>query len=265
MVALFILKLVAGITLMWLLMPRKEVTDGFFRIQMLVALGLCVLVLLTSDNSSITGEGKAIASAHEISQAKTFISVLKGIMVVAAVVAWAGHILWKLGRRTPGNVTIFLLCMLCIGSLVLHSCRIIASVSAWHQTVSDLSTAAVLGAAITGMLLGHWYLTSPTMSIQPLIWFARTLFAAALVRMVASGASLGRYGWTATDATHTLWLAMRLIGGILVPMLTALMVIRILRYRNTQSATGVLFAGLIVVFMGEMTAALLERDLRIPY
>ena len=50
-----------------------------------------------------------------------------------------------------------------------------------------------------------------------------------------------------------------------MPLALSLVLLRILRYRNTQSATGVLFAGLIVVFMGEMTAALLERDLLVPY
>ena len=265
MVAIFVLKLVAGITLMWLLMPRKDVTDGFFRIQMLVALGLCVLVMLTSDVSSLTGAGKPSASVHENQEAEKIIGVLKSLQVAAAIVAYAGHIFWKLGRRTPGRVAIFLLGGLCIGSLIMHSCRMITLVPGWQQAVSDLSSAAVLGAALTGMLLGHWYLTTPTMSIQPLTWFARALFVAALVRMAASGAALGRCGWTATDMTHTLWLAMRLIGGILVPMVMSLMVVRILRYRNTQSATGVLFAGLILVFMGEMTAALLEADLGIPY
>ena len=39
MIALFSLKLSAGIALMWWLMPRREVTDGFFRIQMRVLLG----------------------------------------------------------------------------------------------------------------------------------------------------------------------------------------------------------------------------------
>jgi hypothetical protein len=38
----------------------------------------------------------------------------------------------------------------------------------------------------------------------------------------------------------------------------------ILRYRNTQSATGVLFAAVILVFIGETTAAVLSRDLKWP-
>ena len=265
MISLFVLKLVAGITLMWLLMPRKSVTDGFFRIQMLVALGLCVLVVLTLDVSSVIGSGPATASIDETEKAKGVVQLLNGLLIVAAVTAYVGHIFWKLGRRTPGRVTIFLSGGLCLTSLIVHSLYMITSVPTWLQVLSDLSSAAVLGATLTGMLLGHWYLTTPTMSIQPLTWFAKALFVTAVVRMLASGLTLGRYGWMASETTHTLWLIMRLIGGSLVPLVTSLMVVRILRYRNTQSATGVLFAGLILVFMGEMAAALLERDLRIPY
>lgn len=263
MVALFVLKLVAGITLMWLLMPRKEVTDGFFRIQMLVALGLCVLAVLSADGSSLLA--RTTPSTHEAAAAATCMSVLKGLLIGGAVTAYLGHIFWKLGRRIPGRVCIFLLALLCVGSLILHATQMISKAGPVHQAASDLSSAAVLGAMLTGMLLGHWYLTTPTMSIQPLTWFGRMLLLAAVFRLMVSLASLARFGWSATDTTHILWLSMRLIGGIVVPVVTSMMVVRILRYRNTQSATGVLFAGLILVFMGEMTAALLERDLGIPY
>lgn len=269
MVALFVLKLVTGVTLMWLLMPRKEVTDGFFRIQMLVGLGLCVLAALTADPSSLTpvvsSASTTAVPAVQIEQAKSTVSILKGLMIAGAVISYVGHIVWKLGRRGPGRVTIYLMGLCCVLSLTLHAMRADSRANPIVQLASDYSSASVLGAMLTGMLLGHWYLTTPTMSIQPLTWFAKTLFVAALLRMVVSGLVLWRFGWSATDTTHFLWLSMRLIGGILVPAVISLMVVRILRYRNTQSATGVLFAGLILVFMGEMTAALLERDLGIPY
>lgn len=269
MVALFVLKLVAGVTLMWLLMPRKEVTDGFFRIQMLVGLGLCVLTALAADPSSLTaagGNGNATnVSPEQLAQATTTISILKGLMIAGAVSSYVGHIVWKLGRRGPGRVTISLMSLCCVLSLALHAVRADSKANMAVQLASDFSSASVLGAMLTGMLLGHWYLTTPTMSIQPLTWFAKTLFAAALLRMALSVVVLCQFGWTTADTTHILWLSMRLIGGILVPAVVSLMVVRILKYRNTQSATGVLFAGLILVFMGEMTAALLERDLGVPY
>ena len=263
MVALFVIKLVAGITLMWWLMPRKEVTDGFFRIQMLVALGLCVLAVLTTNAASLYGSKPL--SPDELRNSQSVIFVLKGMMIAGATTAYTGHIFWKLGRRGPGQITISLVGGYCLGALAIHSSRMVSTAPWVLQIASDLSSAAVLGAMLTGMLLGHWYLTTPTMSIRPLTWFARVLFVAAILRAAASGAAVFQFGWNVTDTTHTLWLWMRLIGGILVPIMTSLMVVRILRYRNTQSATGVLFAGLILVFMGEMTAALLERDLGIPY
>jgi hypothetical protein len=275
MVALFVLKLVTGVTLMWLLMPRKEVTDGFFRIQMLVGLGFCVLIALAADPSSLTsaasgtagatGDSSVPDSAEHIAQTKSTISVLKGLMIVGAVTSYVGHIVWKLGRRGPGRVTIYLMSLCCVAGLALHAMRADSRANTIVQLASDFSSASVLGAMLTGMLLGHWYLTTPTMSIQPLTWFARTLFVTAVLRMAVSAVVLLQFGWSATDTTHILWLSMRLIGGILVPAVISMMVVRILQYRNTQSATGVLFAGLILVFMGEMTAALLERDLGIPY
>ena len=249
MVALFVLKLVTGVTLMWLLMPRKEVTDGFFRIQMLVGLGLCVLIALAADPSSLIsaapGASGVPVSAEQTVQAKSTVSILKGLMIVGAVTSYIGHIVWKLGRRGPGRVTIYLMSLCCVLGLALHAVRADSKVNTMVQIASDFSSASVLGAMLTGMLLGHWYLTTPTMSVSVVV--------------------LLQFGWSATDTTHILWLSMRLIGGILVPAVISMMVVKILQYRNTQSATGVLFAGLILVFMGEMTAALLERDLGIPY
>lgn len=269
MVALFVLKLLTGVTLMWLLMPRKEVTDGFFRIQMLVGLGLCVLAALTADPSSLTsaasGSTTAAVPAEQLAQAKSTVSILKGLMIAGAVISYVGHIVWKLGRRGPGRVTIYLMSLCCASSLALHAVRADSRAHVAVQIASDFSSASVLGAMLTGMLLGHWYLTTPTMSIQPLTWFAKTLFVAALLRMTVCGLVLLQFGWTATDTKHILCLSMRLIGGILVPAVISMMVVRILKYRNTQSATGVLYAGLILVFMGEMFAALLEHDLSIPY
>ena len=103
------------------------------------------------------------------------------------------------------------------------------------------------------------------MSIGPLLWFTSTLAVAAVLRLVMTGIAFGRFGFSSPDIVHLLWLIMRIVGGILIPLATAIVVAKILKYRNTQSATGVLFAALVLVFMGEMAAALLERDLRIPY
>ena len=266
MIESFVLKLVTGIALMWLLMPRNEVTDGFFRIQMLVALGLCVLLVLVIQPDNPAKDTNMITDAVHPgvrSQAgNQFIRLAQGM---AAVLAFAGHIVWKLGRRLPGAIAIYAVAVLCLLSMVTASFAGGLNFDSLSFLLSDLASAAVLGATLTGMLLGHWYLTTPTMSIGPLSWFTRALAVAAIGRLIMTSISLSRFGFASQDLVHLLWLIVRIVGGIIVPLATAVVVARILKYRNTQSATGVLFAALILVFMGEMTAALLERDLRIPY
>jgi hypothetical protein len=76
-------------------------------------------------------------------------------------------------------------------------------------------------------------------------------------------------GWQILTAEHfggtpLMWLVLRWLAGIVAPLVLALMVWRILRYRNTQAATGVLFVGVIVTFIGELSATLVSRELHLP-
>ncbi|HIE96419.1 MAG TPA: hypothetical protein EYG03_27190 [Planctomycetes bacterium] len=281
MIALFILKLSAGITLMWWLMPRRDVTDGFFRIQMRVLLGLAVLsALLLSGGADLSvgaPEAPVIQVRNRSMETGEFLepearqtspdvaAQAKIIAIAVAVIAFAGSVFWALGRRLPGNACIHLLTLLTAVSLGLHSWNAATDCGVVQQLLSDFSSAAVLGGVTTGMLLGHWYLTTPTMSIRPLTWFNIAIAVAVLLRLVASGWAVADAGISLSDTTQQMWLGIRWAGGIVVPGLMSVMVWRILKHRNTQSATGVLFATLVVVFMGEMAAGLLEQDVRIPY
>jgi len=271
MIALFVLKLATGITMMWWLMPRKDVTDGFFRIQTRLLLGLAVLatLLLTGTptwNDPVIADGETVALPTQ--SACTAVATarwIRGMMIAVAVISYLGSIVWALGRRLPGNLCIHGLNALCVAALALHAVNLPNDVSVVHQLLADFSSAAVAGGMLTGMLLGHWYLTTPTMSITPLWWFNRAILTAAALRCIASVWTLASQDAWPTDSTQQIWLGIRWVGGIVAPVLVVLMVWRILKHRNTQSATGVLFAGLILVFMGEMTAALLERDTLLPY
>ncbi|MBL8819665.1 MAG: hypothetical protein JNL58_26805 [Planctomyces sp.] len=259
MIALFVMKLAAGITLMWLLMPRKEVTDGFFRIQMRLVLGLSVLGALLLSRSGTWEAVQSDVAAEETAR------WLRGLQIAAAVVAYPGSIFWALGRRTPGNIAIWALALLTNSALLLHSIRIPNECHAVLQMLSDVTSAGVLGAMLTGMLLGHWYLTTPTMSIKPLWWFTKALIVVGVMRLIVSSILVATSGMPGLSLPTGLWFGLRLVCGIVIPVIVAVTVLRILKYRNTQSATGVLFAGLILIFMGEMMAALLERATRIPF
>jgi hypothetical protein len=131
--------------------------------------------------------------------------------------------------------------------------------------LSALASAATLGAAMTGMLLGHRYLTAPGMPLAPLIWLNAGLGLATIFRCLVSVGALATGSGLLTESTYWIWLALRWLAGILGPGAACVMVHRILRYRNTQAATGVLFVAVIFTFIGELTADLLQRVLGIPF
>ena len=275
MIALFVLKLLAGITLMWWLMPRAEVTDGFFKIQMRLVLGLAVLGSLflwrdvTSDSTDMVPAAVDVTDdLNPRTAAESKLSIIRrwqlGLQTGVAVLAYCGSVFWALGRRFPGTLCIHAMVVASCGALGLHS--VLGRVSGiWLQLLSDFSSSAVCGSVLTGMLLGHWYLTTPTMSTKPMWWFNTTIVVSVALRLTGSLIAVMTEGIQLPGITHWIWLAVRWLGTIVVPFIVAVLVWRILRYRNTQSATGVLFAGLILVLMGEMSGAILEQDLNIPY
>lgn len=250
MLAHFLLQLMAGITFTWVVMPRAQVTAGFFRIQHLLVLGLSVLGAL-----SVARLGASLPP-----WGVTLVQVCGG---AAAAIAYVGSILWTLDRRPAGTVSVYLLCGLMFGPLI--ALAAVRTLPAWLGILSEVASGLTVGGAVTGMLLGHWYLTAPTMSIAPLRQLTLVLLGSLTLRLIVSaialcfGAALlhGSLVWT--------WFALRWLAGIVAPLVLCGMTLRILRYRNTQAATGVLFAVVILAFIGELAALLLSSELQHPW
>lgn len=256
MIAQFALRLVCGMAGAWCWMPRGEVTCGFFRIQMLVAMAVSVVAAMalgmgsgTETSTTVMGRGAAVA-----------------LPVLMAVVSYIGSIFWTLARRPSGGLAaaaVLVLSALAVMGLLPRGTFSEAG-PAVQFIGSELAAALLLGSAMTAMLLGHWYLTAPMMKLRPLVVLNRGLLAAIVVRMAFAAAGLANLGIGSLSSTQFLWLGMRWVCGLALPLVLALLVPKILRYRNTQSATGVLFALVILVFIGETAAAVLSRDLHWP-
>jgi hypothetical protein len=252
----FAMRLVFGICLMLCLMPRDKVPSAFFRIMMLVVLGLAVL--------------GAAAEGHEVSffgPAESTVLRFRRLMdVVAAGMAFLGSIVWTLERRRAGTFLLIILAGISGARLIGPNLGIGSSLSLDLILIiaSQLSTAALLGAAMTGMLLGHRYLTAPGMPLHPLIRLNQYLGAAAVTRMIMSSVALAVATSQVRGSTHFTWLALRWLAGIIGPAIVVVMVHQILKYKNTQAATGVLFVGVIITFIGELTADLLFREVGVP-
>jgi hypothetical protein len=242
-VAFFAIRLICGMAFMLCAMRRDKVPSPFFRIMLLAILGLAVLFALSSP--AALWWGVAIAS-----------------------VAFAGSVFWLLERRQAGTVSLGIVTALSVVALIF--CRSDSLFSTSERAgalalASAFASAATLGAAFAGMLLGHRYLTAPGMPLAPLIQLNAFLGIAAILRFLVSAICLFSVFGEFTQSLFWIWLALRWLAGILGPMAVCVMVHRILRYRNTQAATGVLFVGVILTFIGELTADLLQRAFSMPF
>lgn len=242
MIPQFAIRLAFGLALMWCLLPRKLVTSGFFRIQMLLTLGLCVLACLTANQlphnpaefGGITG--------------------LRLLLGMAAAGAFVGSVFWTLERRMAGTR-----CAICL-LIVLATGLWATFPRSGHRPQfllfsEELASGWLLGAAVGAMLLGHWYLTAPMMSLEPLSRANRLFLLAILVRT-----AFALVDFTSTLPRHeqAIWLTLRWLAGLIGPLILCILVTRILRYRNTQSATGVLFAAVILIFIGECAGTVMN-------
>jgi hypothetical protein len=61
-----------------------------------------------------------------------------------------------------------------------------------------------------------------------------------------------------------MFLALRWLAGILGVLIMAAMTWQTLRIPNTQSATGILYAGVILAFIGELVSQLLSAQATYP-
>lgn len=261
MIAQFALRLLCGISLTWLMLPRSKITPGFFRIQSLLALALGALAGIAVGQSVFAPVGETSLLP---------ITVARAACLVAAGLAYLSSILWTLGRRRAGTACLFAVATISTATLLAGSLprETLGTGLVLLTLSSELATSLTIGGATVGMLLGHWYLTSPTMSIAPLSTANVCFASAAGLRFLISAIGLA-VGWQILIAAHVggtpmMWLVLRWLAGIVAPLVLALMVWRILRYRNTQAATGVLFVGVIVTFIGELSATLVSRELHLP-
>ena len=120
-----------------------------------------------------------------------------------------------------------------------------------------LAGGLALGSALTGLSLGHWYLVSPSLSVRPLIRLnflcmgaiiAQSLLLVALVLTAPAeqlDLLLGEY---------SLFFGVRVIFGLLVPLIATVMVWRTARIRSLDSATGLLYIVAALVLAGEIAA-----------
>jgi hypothetical protein len=242
MLAIFCLRLAAGLVTCLVLLSPAQVNPRFFRTHVLTALGLTAVAAVFLRDVADLWLAAMLASA----------------MVLAAL----GSMTWILEGAPGGRTLIALTIPPLVAALALAGYGIHEQGEPWWLLVDDLTSAAVLGSATTAMLIGHSYLIAPAMSLTPLLRLLAALAVTTVLRIgVASG---GLWLWTQAQAGTTLdsemilWLTVRWGIGFIGPLVLGWLAWETTRIRSTQSATGILYVVVILCFLGELTSQLLQ-------
>ena len=125
--------------------------------------------------------------------------------------------------------------------------------------LSVLAGAMALGSALAGLSLGHWYLVSPTLSIRPLIQLTFLCLGSVIAQIVLlplllflPGAPADRV--QALFSEYLVFLGVRVVFGLLVPLVATVMTWRTARIRSLDSATGLLYIVAALILAGEIAA-----------
>jgi hypothetical protein len=260
MFATFCVRLALGLlACLLLLLPARQLHPRFFRTHFLTALGLLVVATLS-----------AWPEAGDW---------LRGLLAAGTVLALLGALSWTLDPAPAGRVLIVLTSLTLTGALwLLHlpESWTFYTPNSTHTLpgrsllalAGDLTSAALLGTAVTAMLIGHSYLIAPGMSLAPLMRLLAALGVAILLRAIVAG--IGLWCWTGTVATYTLnnetvlWLPVRWLVGVVAPLVFGGMAYASARIRSTQSATGILYVAVVCGFLGELLSLLLTRQTGLP-
>jgi len=253
----FIFRLTFGIALAMGVTPARHVTSGFYRVHLWVLMGLNVLAALAAYSQ------RAALTSVQVDWRLAF-----GLALAMTLLSYVGAVAWLYEKSQLGTTLILVISAVALAAAALAT--------SWLKTrtpfgvtlaMLDLASSGVLlGVTMAAMFLGHWYLNTPTMELLPLKRLVAFMAAAILVRTLVSAAGLVLQLQAEPEMDTAIWIfiAFRWLSGLLGTLLLALMTWETLKVPNTQSATGILYAGVILTFLGELTSQLLSVETLYP-
>ena len=111
------------------------------------------------------------------------------------------------------------------------------------------------------MVLGHWYLVSPKLGEGPLVLLSRILLWIVTLQLVlfivwlATGAGAGTPPFAALVGPWALFVWLRLIVGLVFPLVVSWAAVQTARTRSMESATGLLYINVGTIAAGTILAA----------
>lgn len=244
----FLYRMSFGLALGMAITSPRQVTSGYYRNHLYVLLGLDVLVTLI-----------AISPPSRFAQWPG---------PSAAILCYFGSVVWLYEKPRPGIATLWLIATITLvgGWLATDFSRATSQLAVVLTWLNVPSSGLVLGITMAAMLLGHWYLNSPTMALAPLKRLVIVMAVVIALRALLSGTGLVLEWQTAgrLETLRLMLLAVRWLFGIILAAASTIMTWQTLRIPNTQAATGLLYVAVIATFLGELVAMLLSTQSTYP-
>ncbi len=277
----FLLRLTFGLATGMAITSPKLVTSGYYRNHLYVTLGLSALAALLT---------------YSVAE-NTFTNC-----VIAAIASYVGAVCWLYEKPRAGK---FMLIMVAINALAGSFVQVVVdsesvtsnfqykydavqevdesrisgenSANTEHRkiagfnpkllrAISTITSGLLLGITMAAMLLGHWYLNTPTMELKPLYRLLAAMAGAVALQTLVS--ALGLWGELSNLNTITtqwiLFVLLRWVFGLVGVAALTWMAWQTLKIPNTQSATGILYVAVIGTFVGETMALLLSAESLFP-
>jgi DMSO reductase anchor subunit len=242
------------IALFWVHL-RGEVSRGFtqFTAVCLLICGALAIWLRTSFPPDVIPEidpNAALWFAAERSLSIAFVVLLVVYLIGLRGEAWRGLV-----RLLGPLVPLLGLGALWSAALVEPSPQLLGL----GAPLAVLAGALALGSALAGLSLGHWYLVTPSLSVRPLINMTFLCLGALLVQSALLPLLLFLPGPTPAQLQlltneYVVFFGVRIVFGLLVPLVAIVMTWRTVRIRSLDSATGLLYIVAALVLAGEIAA-----------
>jgi hypothetical protein len=234
---------------------RTDATRGFLSFTAACAVAIGFLAWLSDQAlpAAIVGTPITVDPAFDLPR-RTALGIFC-LLAAAYVVALVQR------RRAPGLATAGLAAAaatLVFGALGWGGGVLLAIPLLLQFAVLTLATGGVFAA----MILGHWYLVTPKLPEAPLILISRILVGVVALQVVlfavwvATGAGPGGAGpFAVLVGPWAMFVWLRLIVGLIFPLIVSWAAVQTARSRSMESATGLLYINIGTIASGTILAA----------
>jgi hypothetical protein len=239
-----------------LLRRRTSVTRGYLAFTTVCAVAFGVLAW-ASDGAlpGTLGDSPVVVDPRWDGPRRT---VLAAFCILGAASLVAGRVAPRVAPVAEGGALVAAGLVLLFGALAWGG----ASLGSAALLVQLLIISAATGGVFAAMILGHWYLVTPKLPEGPLILMARVLLA------VVAGQVVLFWAWAVTGAgpaggapfaalvgPWALFVWLRLIVGLVFPLIVSWASVQTARSRSMESATGLLYINVGSIAAGTILAA----------